>query len=322
MAEEECAPDFTVHGKVEGTELACMGFSPDGTLLALGFGGSADCSIINVAQQRVVETLTEGHAGQVSATAFSPDGEFLATGSNNVDALIWRVRDWKLLHREAGYTLRTKNRIPVAWGPNSDMLACSNATDKNVKLIVKRGEDSFQTFRAADSFPDVITTMAFSPDGTTVAACDRNKNLNLYAVDLRLETPLSLLRSLPVGQDSAPVFFSPDSSVLWVVKSGVTVCSLEGNIHTQVSDVFDQFVDASVAPEGQTLVVASRAAGFVQMLDLNDLSATRTTLPVQIAHEMNNIAVSPSGDVALSVGGARVAVYRGVASAGLTKAAR
>ncbi|GAB3159896.1 hypothetical protein GCM10027290_65400 [Micromonospora sonneratiae] len=57
---------------------ACVAYSPDGALMAIGRGSSVE--IVDRTDNRTIRILT-GHTGWVTAVAYSPDGTQLATTS-------------------------------------------------------------------------------------------------------------------------------------------------------------------------------------------------------------------------------------------------
>ena len=70
-------------------------FSPDGKLLAAGFGWNdqGGARIWNVANQEVVATLTvgKGDEANIEHVAFSPDGKLFAAANWNGDVTLWTV---------------------------------------------------------------------------------------------------------------------------------------------------------------------------------------------------------------------------------------
>jgi WD40 repeat protein len=77
-----------------------------------------------------------GHTKQVNAVAFSPDGNLLASGSNDQTARLWRVRDGKQLDRLTGQTDAVNG---VAFSPDGSLLASGSggywiAGDSTVRL--------------------------------------------------------------------------------------------------------------------------------------------------------------------------------------------
>jgi len=68
----------------------CMDFSPNGTLLAMGVGSTLQ--IWDVTSGTMLASL-DGHAGQITALAFSADGKYLATAGNDNQLFLWQVSE-------------------------------------------------------------------------------------------------------------------------------------------------------------------------------------------------------------------------------------
>lgn len=68
----------------------CMDFSPNGTILAMGVGSSLQ--IWDVTSGDLLASL-DGHAGQITALAFSADGKYLATAGNDNQLFLWQVSE-------------------------------------------------------------------------------------------------------------------------------------------------------------------------------------------------------------------------------------
>lgn len=68
----------------------CMDFSPNGTILAMGVGSSLQ--IWDVTSGTLLASL-DGHAGQITALAFSADGKYLATAGNDNQLFLWQVSE-------------------------------------------------------------------------------------------------------------------------------------------------------------------------------------------------------------------------------------
>ncbi len=67
-----------------------MAFSPRGNYLAVAKRSHSVIEIWNLRKKRVVKTL-EGHRGMITTLDFSPDGNWLASGANDKDVILWDI---------------------------------------------------------------------------------------------------------------------------------------------------------------------------------------------------------------------------------------
>src|SRR5262249_9593066 len=103
-----------------------------------------------------------GHRGEVTAIAFSPNGEQLATASWDKP-----VRLWDVITGQERATLRGHAGVvdAVAFAPDGQALA-SASWDKTVKVWDLAGGWERLTLAGHDG---VVTTVAYAPDGRTLA---------------------------------------------------------------------------------------------------------------------------------------------------------
>jgi WD40 repeat protein/serine/threonine protein kinase len=73
------------------TNVHTVRFAPTSRLIALAEGSTV--SVWNMDTRQQVDQL-EGHSGQITDMAFSPNGQFLATASVDATAIIWDVSRW------------------------------------------------------------------------------------------------------------------------------------------------------------------------------------------------------------------------------------
>ena len=123
----------TAGGGKDTEQLQCVGFSPDGRLLAVG-GRNATTRLVDVESGKIVRII-EGvpylaranthrerarHTAMVKSVAFSPDSRLLATGSADNRVMFWDVATGRHVR-----TLGSKARgmISVAFGPSGLLFA-------------------------------------------------------------------------------------------------------------------------------------------------------------------------------------------------------
>ena len=113
-----------VHMLRTPSDIYDISVSPGG-LLASG-GSDKAITVWDLEQGKVVYTLV-GHAGPVTAVAFSPDGEELASGADDRKIYLWGTRDRELLE-----TVDTVDNTvsPIEFSPNNGrFLAAGVYTD-------------------------------------------------------------------------------------------------------------------------------------------------------------------------------------------------
>lgn len=241
-------------------------FSPDGNMLASG-GGDHTIKLWEYSTGRCLRTL-HGHSSRLASIAFSPDGTIVASGGEDRSVRLWEVCSGQCLKTWQGYASWIQ---AVAFSPDGTILA-SGSEDRTVRLWDVRSHQAVTTVphgergrNSSFSQSSAITlqghtgwvcSVAFSPDGTTLATASSDYTIKLWDV----RTGICLKTLLGHSRWLRAVAFSPNGALLvsgsgdytvklWDVRTGICLKTLRGHIGWIWAVAF--------SPDGRTVASAS-----------------------------------------------------------------
>jgi WD40 repeat protein len=184
----------------DGHPVACVAFSPNGRILAVG-DGSAHVGLWDLAADRRTASLAEG--GAVSDIAFSPNGRILAADDGSGHIGLWNLATGR-------HTATLAEASPVnsiAFSPNGRILAAGDDGDDVVLWDVATSRRIGTLFEGSAAL-----SVAFSPSGRTLAAGDFSGDIGLWDVATQHETAGLVAGS--AGDSVYSVAFSPNGRTL------------------------------------------------------------------------------------------------------------
>ncbi len=143
-----------------------VAFSPDGDLLATAV--SSEIWVRETSTGEIIARL-KGHYSKIFDVVFSPNGQYLASGSEDQTAVIWKVEktetEWRF---EYHATFQHEEWVrAVAFSPDSQFLATGTFDSVIVLWRITDGQP-VQTLQRTTQ--DQVIDLAFSPDGKQIAA--------------------------------------------------------------------------------------------------------------------------------------------------------
>ena len=162
--------------------IGTIAVSPDGQFVVAGFGHPTFhlpeyeqvAKVWNLATGEELATL-RGHVNTICEVAFSHDGKFLATASDDHQVKLWSVETWQLKGSLSG----TTHLMSVAFSGDDRWIAVGDASGVVTIWETAEGRGG-RLVTKLRGHADAVQRLAFSPDGKTLATASWDNTVKLW----------------------------------------------------------------------------------------------------------------------------------------------
>ncbi len=232
-----------------------LGASRSGKVVGMISGGPAGISLTlwNNTRRQLRTTMPGMSAAPLISLAMTDDEGWMVAGASDGTLQLWDLPG-RQLRRSLRWQGSTLSR--VAFAPNGELAV---ATDEGV--VHRLNPDIPPLFERIRSQLNPGSTLAFSPDGKTLAIADRRGHVRLVDGSRAL-----LIRTLgPMSERIAQLSFSPDGRALAVTGAdGLELWDAESG--QRLPCRFDRIQDVANAvftPDGSSLVLQTRSGEII-----------------------------------------------------------
>ncbi len=221
------------------SEIFATVFSPDSNFLAVGGNISSNEYALAIldAQTHDILHILDRINNRVDVLAWSPDGRYLAVGTENHEVLVWATSSWEVVASGGEHT----NEVhALTFSPDSSLLVSGGYDDQ--LLIWDTTSWEFDIIRSINN--DNSLSLSFAPDGVRVASGGDNRTIQIWDVvnKRHIETM--------EGHTGAV------QSVVWTPEGDYIVSGSEdGTIRIWLADTGEQ-IDQILAAENHVMDVA------------------------------------------------------------------
>jgi WD40 repeat protein/uncharacterized caspase-like protein len=156
----------------------CAAFSPDGQVLAIGYGDD-QVVVWHLSTQQEVRAF-DAHELGVSSVSFDPTGSMLVTGGLDQSVALWKRRNGHLIRRMTGHATpgHIEKGTSARFTSDGKSIA-SGGTDGTVRLW---DAASGRMLSVIEAHAGAVASIAFDPGNAMLAAASNDASVSLWDV--------------------------------------------------------------------------------------------------------------------------------------------
>jgi len=244
--------------------------------------------------------IIEGHNDIVWTVSFSPDGQYVASGSADKTIKIWRSKEGTLVTTLKGHQGQISN---LSFSPDGQTIA-SASTDRTIRLWQWKNISNIP--KIFSGHKDTVYSVKFSPNGQLIVSGSGDRTIKIWKVDGTLLSTLTqhegAVNFVTFGSDSKTLASISDDNTLRFWKSQRDLMVVKKDRHHLVSKIItkddNKMLAVTFSPNGE-LIAYANAEGKIGLWKVDG-----TSLPPLEGHigQVNEVSFSPDGQTIITGG--------------------